>query len=51
MMCAVAKGRDVIEIGEGYQLRESLSIYKAFFEVENEDIGRENTYFWDGKDE
>ena len=46
-----AKGRDVIESGKGYQLRESPASYKAFFEAENEDIGLENTRFWDVKDE
>ncbi len=25
----------------------SLSLYKAVFEAENDDIGPENTYFWD----
>ena len=44
-----ARGRDVIESGEGYQLRESPASYKAFFEAENEDIGLENTRFWDLK--
>ncbi|UCD81495.1 MAG: transposase, partial [Desulfobacterales bacterium] len=44
-----AKGRDVIESGEGYQLRESPTPYKAFFAAENEDIGLENTHFWDIK--
>lgn len=42
-----AKGRAIIESDEGYQLRESLAHYKALFEVENEDIGTENTYFLD----
>ena len=46
-----AKGRDVIEIAEGYQLRESPAPYKALFEVKNEDIDLENTYFWDVKNE
>ena len=44
-----AKGRDVVEVGEGYQLRENLSSYKALFGVENEDIDLKNTYFWDVK--
>jgi hypothetical protein len=44
-----ARGRDVIESGEGYQLRESPASYKAFFEAENGDIGLENTRFWDVK--
>ena len=46
-----ARGRAVIESGEGYQLRESPASYKAFFEAENEDIGLENTRFWDVKAE
>ena len=46
-----AKGRDVIEGGEGYQLREGAAHYEAFFEAENDDIGPENTYLWDIKGE
>jgi putative transposase len=46
-----AKGRDVVEAGERYQLRENLSSYKALFGVENEDIALKNTYFWDVKSE
>ena len=46
-----AKGRDVIESGEGYQQRESPASYKVLFEAENEDIDLENTVFWDVKDE
>ena len=42
-----ARGRHVIESGEGYQLRESAASYKAFFEAENEDMGSKNTRFWD----
>jgi putative transposase len=41
------RGRNVIESGEGYQLRESPASYKAFFEAENEDIDLKNTRFWD----
>jgi hypothetical protein len=44
-----AKGRDVIESGKGYQLSESPAYYKALFEVENEDIDLEITFFWDVK--
>ena len=44
-----ARGRNVIEAGEGYQLRENLSSYKPLFGVENEDIDLKNTYFWDVK--
>jgi len=46
-----ARGRAVIESGEGYQLRESPASYKAFFEAENEDIGFENNRLWDVKAE
>ena len=46
-----AKGRNMVEGGKGYQLRESPAQYKALFEVENEDIDLENTYFWDVKAE
>ena len=47
-----AKGRDVIESNEGYQLRESPAHYhyQAPLEVENEDIELENTYFWNVKE-
>jgi REP element-mobilizing transposase RayT len=31
--------------------REGAAHYQAFFEAENEDIGRENTYLWDIKGE
>ena len=44
-----ARGRDVIESGDGYQLRESPAPYKGFFGAENEDIGLENTRIWDIK--
>jgi len=46
-----AKGRDVLEGSERYQLRESPGHYKALFGAENEDIGLENTYLWDVKAE
>jgi hypothetical protein len=36
---------------KGIQLRESPAPYKVLFEVENEDIGLENSVFWDVKDE
>jgi REP-associated tyrosine transposase len=42
-----AKGREVIESTEGYQVREGFAPYKALFEAEKEDIGPQNTYFWD----
>ncbi len=42
-----AKGREVIEGGEGYQVREGPATYNALFGAEKRDIGPENTYFWD----
>jgi len=42
-----AKGRNVIEGGEGYQLREGGVRYKALLKTEKDDIGLENTFFWD----
>jgi len=42
-----AKGRNIIESGEGYQLREGGVRYKALFEGEKDDIGPENSFFWD----
>jgi putative transposase len=41
-----AKGRDVVEGGQGYQLREAAADYKPLLEGKNEDIGFENAYFW-----
>ena len=46
-----AKGRDVIEGCEGYQLREGVAHYEAFFEAENNDIGPKNIHLWDIKGE
>jgi len=42
-----AKGRDFVEGGQGYQLREAAAGYKPLFEDENEDIALENGFFWD----
>ena len=44
-----AKGREVKEGFEGYQLRERSASYDAFFEAKKDDIGLENTYSWDIK--
>jgi len=41
-----AKGREVIEGAEGYQIREGPALYNALFVAEKEDIGSENTYHW-----
>lgn len=42
-----AKGRDVVGSSEGYQLREGAAHYKTLFGAEKDDIGLENTYFWE----
>jgi putative transposase len=42
-----AKGREVIEGFEGYQLRERSAGYEAFFGGQKDDIGLENTYRWE----
>ena len=46
-----AKGREVIEDGEGYQLLGGPAHYGAVFEAEKDDIGIENTYLRDTKTE
>ena len=40
------KGRDVIEGGIGYHLREEAAPYKTLLRAEKDDIGPENTYAW-----
>jgi putative transposase len=42
-----AKGREVIEGSEAFQLREEAADYRALFEAGNDYIGPENTFFWD----
>jgi len=44
-----AKGREVVEGSEGYQVREGPALYNALFGAEKEDIGPENTYLWNLK--
>jgi hypothetical protein len=46
-----AKGRNLIEGAEGYQVREGAGPYKALFGAEKDDIGPENTYFWNANPE
>ena len=41
-----AKGRKVIDSGEGYQLKEPQAYYSDIFDTKNADIGPENSYFW-----
>ena len=45
----IAKERDFIEAGEGYQLGVILSSYKALFGIGNENIDLKKTYFWEVK--
>ena len=42
-----ARGRAVIEGGEGCHLREEAAPYTTSFRAEKDDIGLENAYFWD----
>jgi putative transposase len=49
IMGVLAIGRKSIEAGESYQLREPSIPYGFRFGGENDDIGPENTYFWDVK--
>ena len=44
-----AKGRDIVEGGEGYHLREEAAPYTALLRAEKDDIDSENTYLWDIK--
>ncbi|MGA7879146.1 MAG: hypothetical protein WCA08_26030 [Desulfoferrobacter sp.] len=46
-----AKGRKVLEDNEVCQLREQRTPYVSNFGAENGDIGLENAYFWNTKDE
>ena len=42
-----AKGRDIIEGGERYHLREEAAPYTALFRAEKDDIGTENAHVLD----
>ena len=43
---ALATGRKMIGENDGFQLREPSETYNAVFDTKNEDIGAENSYFW-----
>ena len=47
LLGVLAKGRKSIEAGESYQLREPSIPYGVHFRGKKEDIGLENSYFWD----
>ena len=49
LLGAITRGRKVREAAESYQLREPSALYGGHFGVKNDDIGVENTYFWDIK--
>ena len=41
-----AKGRKILENGGGFQLREDMGTYIANFDRKKDDIGAQNTYYW-----
>ena len=41
----------VVQGSEGYQFREPFDYYGAFSGAENDDIGLQNTYSWNTRDE
>ena len=47
MMGVLATGRKNVGAGDEYQLREPAAVYNTHFDAKNDDIGVENTYFWD----
>jgi len=47
LMGALAKGRQSIEVGDSYQLREPAAVYTANLEGKKDDIGLKNTHLWD----
>ena len=49
LLGAIARGRKGREAAEAYQLREPSALYGGHFGVKSNDIGPENTYFWNVK--
>jgi len=47
LMGALAIGRESMEAGDSYQLREPAVPYTAHFGGKKDDMGPENTYLWD----
>ena len=43
----LAKGRKILENDGGFQLREEMGTYIANSDIKNDDIGGQNTYYWD----
>ena len=46
LMGIMAIGGESTEAGESYQIRESSIHYGGHFGVKKDDIGPENTYYW-----
>lgn len=46
LLGAMAKGRKGLKVAESYQLRDPSAPYRAHFDVKNEDIGVNNTYYY-----
>lgn len=42
-----AKGRDIKEGNKGFHLREDAAYYKSLLKAKKDDIGPENTFFWE----
>ncbi|RZB32062.1 MAG: hypothetical protein SRB1_01681 [Desulfobacteraceae bacterium Eth-SRB1] len=51
LLDAMAKERKNLKTAEGYHLRETSAPYSAHLDIKNEDIGANNTYYWDINDE
>ena len=51
LLGAIARARKVREAAEAYQLREPPALHGGHFGFKNDDIGVDNTYFWDIKPE
>jgi len=51
LLGAIASGRKVREAAEIYQLREPSALYGSHFGAKSNDIGPENTYYWNIYDE
>ena len=47
----MAKGRKSLKAAEGYQLQDPSAPYKALIDIKNEEIGANNTYYWDVNNE
>lgn len=46
-LASKALGRKTEPLDDGFQLREDTNPYLAYFDVQNRDIARKNTYKWE----